>query len=79
MEKIRDFFKWHWIGVIGWTIGIGLFLLAWRASYLSCEKQAEVINAKYGTEYTAADIWRAGCTIKSVIVGTKHNIDIEEK
>ena len=79
MKKIRDFFKWHWVGIICWIMGIGLFLLMWRAFYLSSEKQAEVINAKYGTEYTATDMWRAGDTIKGVIVGTQHNLNMENK
>ncbi len=43
----------------------------------SCYVQARVVNEKFGTEYTASEMFFAGETITEVIVGNKSRLDVD--
>ena len=47
--------------------------------YLSAKRNATLINQKYGTQYSTFDFIWAGETIKTVIVGTGHNVNVTKK
>jgi len=77
--------KYFWTDVkffLGPTIfAVAIIMIASIPVYIGAGHQAKILNEKYGTEYTTSDMFWAGETIKTVVVGTQHNIklDMEEK
>lgn len=46
---------------------------------ISSNRQAKILNSKFGTSYTTADIFWAGETIKRTLIGDKLRLDLDKK
>lgn len=46
--------------------------------YHECAVNARILNETFGTDYTAGDMFWAGETIKTVVLGQKARIDLND-
>jgi len=68
-----------WIGIAFCWIGTAVTILVFTIlafSYVGAAREAQVLNAKYGTTYNQDDLFWAGGTIKQIIEGPRQRIDV---
>ena len=74
IDKVVDFIMGAFI-----VFGIVLIFGSPFALYISLGKQAELINAEFGTEYTRSDMFFTGETIKTMVEGQRVRVALESE
>jgi len=68
-----------WVGIfVCWAftaVSVLVFTIS-SFGYIGAAREAQVLNAKYGTAYTQDDLFWAGGTIKQIIEGPRQRIDV---
>ncbi len=81
-KKINEFWGDLWDDHCGFVISVGIVafvvLFSWCMYNFSSKRSARMINEKYGTSYTGADVFWAGDTIEKMLIGTKHNVNLNK-
>ena len=73
LKALAGFVEYHFLGIGISLIVVAVVCLVW----ISCIKNAEMINETYGTAYTASDMFWHGVMINQIIIGSKTRVLLE--
>lgn len=66
----------RWVMAIIIVLFFNLIILLPLAHFFSCGVESEIINERYGTNYSALDMFLCGDTIRNIVIGEKKNISV---